>query len=517
MLSKKSDDMLRASDAPAWSAFLRANWMLPLALLLLWPVGWFVHDSGQVDLYFQRIIMLIGVNVILAVSLQLINGISGQFSLGHAGFMAVGAYLAAYPMKARSAYMTDPANIVVFFVSLGVVMTIAGAVLFGVFYLMGRSGKIRPSLPSILLVLFATWFLWDVARAAKLDVTPAYLVWSKLIAGLTELFVTLNTSMTGPAAKLSASLPEALQGPLCFLAALMGGGCCAAVAGLLIGLPTLRLRGDYLAIATLGFGEIIRVVITNTPALGAATGMTGIPTYTSFGWLYGAVIVTIVCVWRLARSAKGRNLAAIREDEIAAAAVGINATYHKVLAFVVGAFFAGVAGGLFASHSAYINPAEFGFLRSVEIVVMVTLGGLGSISGAVVTAAVLTLLPEILRDPPSAWPWGVIIGLAIAGVMFYRNRRRGIIALLVVAALCIAWEIIRWLAEKYGVKLADFRMIIYSSLLIAMMLLRPQGLLGNRELWPPTVWWYLILGKRRREGLPLHEPGASPTVEHKTE
>lgn len=514
MLSKKSDDIPKPPVAQSWSSFLRANWTLPLAFLCLLPLSWVVHDSDRIDSYYQRIIMLIGVNVILAVSLQLINGISGQFSLGHAGFMAVGAFLGGYALKVRSGYMSDPGNVAVFFLSLGVLVALAGGVMLVLFYLMSRSAKIAPVMPSVLLVLFATWFLWDTARAAKLDVTPGYLIWTKLITGLSKLFLSLNESLTGPAASLSAWMPEALQAPLCFLLALLGAGCCAAVAGLLVGLPTLRLRGDYLAIATLGFGEIIRVAIINTKALGGATGMGGIPPYTRFGWMYGAVLVTIVVVWRLARSPRGRNLAAVREDEIAASAVGIDATYHRVLAFVVGAFFAGVAGMLFAAHSTYVHPMEFGFLRSVEVVVMVTLGGLGSITGAIVTAAVLTLLPEVLREPPSAWPWGVIVGVVIAAFMFHRNRRRGLITLGVVIGLCIAWEIIRGLARHYDVRLAEFRMIIYSALLIAMMLLRPQGLLGNRELWPPTVWWRMIVGERaRRRGFPVSEPGESPTVE----
>ena len=529
-MSRKSDDHLppapvTATTAPAtgsaFGEFLRANWSIPVALLALWPINWVLHDSGQVDAYVLRIILLIGINIVLAVSLQLINGISGQFSLGHAGFMAVGAYLAAYPMAERSAGMTDPANVVVFYVSLGVVLGVAGGVLFAIFYAMGRSGRLHSALPSVLLLAFAGWFLWDVARAGNVvdGPLPGYLVWSRSMDGLTHLFGQLNAWMTGPAARLSAALPGSVQQTLCFLFALIGGGACAAVAGLVVGLPTLRLRGDYLAIATLGFAEIIRVVIFNTPALGGATGLTAIPSYSNFAWIYGAAIVTIVCIWRLARSAKGRNLAAVREDEIAANAVGIDTTYHKVLAFVVGAFFAGVAGGLLGSLNSYLNPSQFGFLQSVEIVVMVTLGGLGSISGAVFTAAMLTLLPEVLRDPPSAWPWLVIIAVAVSAVTFAFDRRRGLITLAWFAAACIAWEAIRWLADRYRIQLSDFRMIIYSLALIGMMLLRPQGLLGNRELWPPTALWRRLRGGGGAEprGFEVHEAGRPPTVEPRRE
>ncbi len=238
----------------------------------------------------------------------------------------------------------------------------------------------------------------------------------------------LNASLP-VAASVSNALPGAIRPTLSFLIVLTGGGLCAAIAGLVVGLPTLRLRGDYLAIATLGLAEIIRVVITNSGPLGRATGFSGIPRLANFAWLYGGVIVTALVVWRIARSAKGRSITAVREDEIAAAAVGIDATRHKVLAFVVGAFLAGVAGGMFAHFNTYLNPQEFGFLRSVEIVVMVTLGGLASISGAMVTAIILTMLPELLRG------------------------------------------------------FAEWRMIVYAMLLIGMMLLRPEGIMGGRELW----------------------------------
>jgi branched-chain amino acid transport system permease protein len=191
------------------------------------------------------------------------------------------------------------------------------------------------------------------------------------------------------------------------------------------------LRGDYLAIATLGFGEIIRIAIQNSKPLGGALGLDSIPRYTNFTWLYIAVILTIVVIWRVAYSPKGRAIMAVREDEIAASSIGINTTSYKVTAFTIGAFFAGLAGALYAMHESSITPSSFGIIKSIEPVVMVTLGGLGSISGAILAAIVLTLLPEVLR---SVSP--------------------------------------------------DERMVIYSLLLVIMMILRPQGLLGGQELWP---------------------------------
>jgi branched-chain amino acid transport system permease protein len=405
---------------------LKANAPLPLVLLALVPLGWLV-ESRAFGPYNARIVMLVGFNVILAIGLQLINGFSGQFSLGHAGFMAVGAYLAAYPAITYSNNFKDPAAVVLYDGSLGVTLAVVGGLLYGLFWLIRVTRKLHPLLPAMLLMSALGWALADVAIASRYEVTPPYLPWSRAASGVAVAFDWVTSHGVGPAARLSALLPELLRGPACFLVLVAGGGAFAAATGLVVGLPTLRLRGDYLAIATLGMAEIIRIVIRNSAPLGGALGLTLIPRYTNFAWLYAAVVVSVVVVWRLAYSAWGRAIQAVREDEIAAAAIGINPTKQKVSAFVAGAFFGGVAGALFALHERSITPDYFGMQKSIEIVVIVTLGGLGSISGAILAAIILTLLPEALRP------------------------------------------------------IADYRMVIYSLLLIVMMLLRPQGLLGGRE------------------------------------
>jgi branched-chain amino acid transport system permease protein len=216
----------------------------------------------------------------------------------------------------------------------------------------------------------------------------------------------------------------------------LAGGVLAAVAGYLVGLPSLRLRGDYLAIVTLGFGEIIRVLILNIEKIGGARGFSGIPHWSNFFWVYFFAGITILISWRLVRSSVGRAFLAVREDPIAAEAMGVDTTKYKVKAFVIGSFWAGVAGGLFAHYQMYLNPTAFTFLRSFEIVVMVVLGGLGSISGSIIAAVVLTILPE---------------GLRMAKGVLHTDK--------------------------------DPRMVIYSVTLIVLMLTRPQGLLGRRELW----------------------------------
>jgi branched-chain amino acid transport system permease protein len=270
--------------------------------------------------YYLSVAIDVGIAIILAVSLNLINGHTGQFSLGHAGFMAVGGYTSA-------------------------MLTIA------------LQKSLGPS-------------------------------------GLTWLF----------------------------LPALVAGGLVAAVVGVAVGIPSLRLKGDYLAIVTLGFGEIIRVIFQNMEMAGAASGLSGIPKLTGFAWTFGLAAVTVYVVGCLVNSTYGRGFLAVHDDEVAAGSTGLNPTRYKVTAFVVGAFFAGVAGGLYAHHKTFLSPTGFDFMKSFEVVVMVILGGMGRTAGVIVAAVLLTILPEVLRP------------------------------------------------------VAEYRMIIYALLIIALMLARPQGL-----------------------------------------
>ena len=310
--------------------------------------------------FLVYIASIVGVNIILAVSLNIVNGMTGQFSIGHAGFMAVGAYIA------------------------------------GKFSLQLR----------------------DVAISA---------------------------------------LPIALSDQVLLVAALLIGGSCAALCGFIVGLPSLRLKGDYLAIVTLGFGEIIRVIVQNTEAFGRALGLSGIPQRASFFMVYFWVFLTVVVARRIAASTHGRSLWAIREDEVAAESMGVNTTGYKVRSFVISAFFAGVAGGLFAHFVPIINPGSFTFVKSIEVVVMVVAGGLGSTTGAILAAIVLTLLPEAMRTA----------FIALSGGQ-----------------------------ASLAQKVDQIRMPIYGILLVLLMLLRPQGLFGNREIWDVLPRWFA----RRRKG-----------------
>jgi len=255
--------------------------------------------------YLCMIVIYCGINIILGTSLNIINGLTGQFSMGHAGFMAVGAYASA----ACSYYYLSP-----------------------------------------------------------------------LLNSLsTSSFITLL-----------------VQQFFLVIALIVGGGA-AALFGYLVGLPSLKLRGDYLGIVTLGFGEIIRVTILNMDSLGGARGFTGIPAWSNFFWIYFFVVAVVMTSFRLMRSYHGRALLSIREDEIAAASIGISTTRTKVTAFVIGAFIAGVGGGLFAHSFTYLHTNTFSVMKSIEYVVMVVLGGMGNIFGVLLAAALLTILPELLR------------------------------------------------------------------------------------------------------------------------
>jgi len=328
----------------------RALYSVGLIAVLL-GLNWFI--SNQIDSYYISIILHAGIYVILAVSLNLVNGFTGQFSLGQAGFYGIGAYAAA----ALTTY-----------------------------------GQIT---------IFRHWFNDD---------------------GSTSWWL----------------------GSVLLLIAMLFGGLFAAIAGVIVGLPSLKLRGDYLAIVTLGFNQIIIVVLNNIDKLGASRGFStiypdglnpiSIPPLSNFFWVYLAAAVVIIVSINIRYSVHGLAFMAIREDEVAAEAMGIPTTKYKITAFVMSAFFAGVAGALFAHTECLITPSEFNFITSVNIVVMVVLGGLGSVSGTAIGAILLTILPELLRGG-----------------------------------------------------FAQYRLVVYAALLILLMLVRPKGIFGHEEM---SVEWF---------------------------
>lgn len=412
------------------------------------------YVKPQLQPYSAKLILDIGINIALAVSLTIVNGFTGQFSMGHAGFMAVGGYAA------------------------GIVTYYGSMRLFG-----------SP----------------DAAGGA----------------------------LSGMPIRAPQDLPWFTRGDTLFFFSLIIGGIVAALLGLVVGLPSLRLRGDYLAIVTLGFGEIVRVMITRTgPVLtpmrlnvpsnplngqmvlnlsqgqslpnyvsvnevpfgsaisgtGGALGFSGLPTYTSLFWVYLVAGITVLIAYRLKLSTFGRAFLSIREDEIASEAMGVNTTRYKVWAFVISAFFAGVAGGLFAhTLGVGLTPQAAGFQKSFDIIIMVVLGGLGSISGAAFAALFVTLLPEYLRDPPPVWPAGLAILVAVVIVQSITGRWR-LKPLLAVAGATLVVEAALRLCVRYGIDVSNYRMIIFALGLILIMIFRPQGLLGVKEIWDKSLW-----------------------------
>ena len=305
-------------------------------LLALWAVLSTLIGNGTITRYWTGILIMVGINIILATSLNIATGYLGQLPLGHAGFMAVGAYAGGIFMKA----------------------------------------------------------------------TP-----------MAELLKAGDTAATIPY----------------ILAALLISAVVAGIFGIIIGIPALRLRGDYLAIITLGFGEIIRVILTNIDSvLGfkftyGAAGLKRIPKFSEFDLVFICVVLSCTLIHMLMKSRHGRAVLSIRENEIAAESVGIPTTYYKTLAFVFSAMLAGIAGCLYAGYLGSLYPATFKFMKSIEILVMVVLGGMGSMLGSVLSATVLTVLPEALRQ------------------------------------------------------FEDLRMVLYSLVLVLMMIFRPVGLLGSYD------------------------------------
>ena len=299
--------------------YSRTNMVWAVLILFIFSLIQVLISMGIINSYYESTLFTICINMILAVSLNLIVGICGQFSLGHAGFMAIGAYSAGIVTRMMPNYGGMAIGILVGFVI-------------------------------------------------------------------------------------------------------------SSIAALIVSIPTLRLRGDYLAIVTLGFSEIIRICIQNMKITNGAAGLTGIPKLTTWPILFAAVVISVIVCTNFVRSAPGRAARAINDDEIAAEAMGVNTTKYKVIAFVVGAILASLAGSLFANYFYVLNPNQFTFNKSIDILVMVVFGGMGSMSASVLAAIVIGILNMYLQQ------------------------------------------------------FTDLRMIIYGAALVLMMIFRPQGILGSWEL-----------------------------------
>jgi len=351
----------------AMSSLASSLWPIVIGLVIAWFLQQIV--APVIGPFKAKLLLDIGIAIVAAGSLNIVNGFGGQFSIGHAGFMMIGGYAAAW------------------------------------------------------LTYYGSIQLWGSAD-----------VHGELFGG----------------------------GDMLFLGACVLAGVVAAAAGFIVGMPSLRLRGDYLAIVTLGFGEIVRVLIQRTSdqldvegaqkaglgstigKLGGSLGFDGVPPNTRLFYVSAFVAILLVAAYRLKISSKGRALLAVRENEIAAEAIGVNTSRVKVTAFVMAAFFAGIGGALFAHElGTALNARELGFQKSIDLVIIVVIGGMGSITGVVLAASILTIMPELFRS------------------------------------------------------FADYRMPVYALALIVVMIVRPQGLFGIRELWELASWKRLTARLRK--------------------
>lgn len=343
---------------------LSKNIKLNILLLLILTVLIIIAQKN-LDEYKLRILNLCAIYTILGLSLNLINGFTGLFSLGHAGFMAIGAY--------TTALLTMP-----------------------------------------IVIKEKNFFMAPLISPLDKIVWP-------------------------------------------FLPSLLLGGALAAIVAFLIGAPVLRLKGDYLAIATLGFSEIIRVIFTNTQRLtNGALGLKDIPSKTNLYWSFGIAILTLIIIVSLINSSYGRALKAIREDEIAAENMGINLFKHKILAFTMGAFFAGIGGGLLGNLIGTIDPLMFRFFLTYNILLIIVLGGMGSITGTIISSFIITISMEVLRFLDERINLGFVTIKGVPGL----------------------------------------RMVIFSLLLMVVILFFRNGLLGTRELT-----WEVVLKRFSRKPL----------------
>ena len=305
----------RAQWAARWEALMAKRWIMPALVVVGLALSFLIPQFDLVDEYVQLIMMYVGINIILTISLNLINGYMGEFSVGHAGFMAVGAYIAA------------------------------------------------------LLT--------------------------------TQVF------------------PGDLVGWL-FPITVLAGGCGAALVGLLVAFPSFKTRGDYLAIVTLAFNMIVKSVIENIDAIGGPRGIPGIDKLTNLPWTFFWTVLAVWVIRNFIYSNYGRGVLSIREDEIASDLMSVNTRQVKLLAFVLSSFFAGIAGALFAHSLQFISPRVFDIIKSTDVLIMVYLGGIGSIGGSILGATIYTVLLEVLR-PLQVWRF-VLMPLMLVFLMLYRPR-----------------------------------------------------------------------------------------------
>lgn len=389
--------------------FNRGTVTFLLGCLIVFAVFQYLFSAGILNDFWYTLVRIGAVMAIVSIGLNLIYGFNGQFSLGQWGFYAIGAYAAA-DITYRWTQLHDTSGLMV--VLLAVAFS-GGAIL-----LLGRY----------------------LNRVRGLDAMSAFAIYLFFVVLAVLLGVWIARPLIAPTTAALLSLPEAAAGQIVFFLAVILGGLVAAEVSFLFGLPILTLGSDYFGIATLGFTIIIKVLLDNTDTMFGLTemkgarGMVGIPKDTTWFWVFLFLFVVVVVTRNILQSSTGRAIVSVREDETAAKAMGINVGGMKTLTFVIGSLFAGLAGGLYAHINGFLHPSNFNFIRSFDPMIIIVLGGLGSITGTVV----------------ASFAWALVL--------------EGFLRIL--------------LPEGFE----TWRFVVYPLILLVMMLLRPKGLLGTYEI-----------------------------------
>jgi branched-chain amino acid transport system permease protein len=387
----------------------RGTWGFWGVAILIFIVGQLLISTGAINDFWKTIILIGGVMAIVSLGLNLIYGFSGQFSLGQWGFYALGAYVAA-DITYRWYQLHNASGLVVVFM----VVTLIGLCYLGI-------GRLSARLHGIdTLSAFALYLAGTIVAA---------------VAG-----VAIGQVLIDPVTALLTALPPDLAMQIVFLISVLLAGVFAAEVSYLFGLPVLALASDYFGIATLGFTIIVKVLLDNSDTLlgfeemKGARGMVGIPKTTTWFWVFLFLMITLVVLRNLLHSSHGRAVVSVREDEIAAKAMGINIVSQKTLSFVLGSLFAGIGGALYAHINGFLHPNTFNFIQSFNPMIIVVLGGLGSLTGTVF----------------GAFAWALILEGVLRVVL------------------------------PQGFE--TWRFVVYPLLLIVMMLLRPAGIFGTFEV-----------------------------------
>jgi branched-chain amino acid transport system permease protein len=393
--------MLKRLRKPSVAFFAGAFVIFVVVQLLL--------SLGLLNNFWRGIIFWGAAITMVALGLNLIYGFNGQFSLGQYGFYAIGAYTAA-DVTWRWTH-DDPS---------GLVVVLFGSLLaLGLYILVGR-------------------FLQGYYRVNVMTDFTFYLLATVLAFWITVRFI--SPVLSPVVGSVLGALPEAITQSIVFFVALLGGAATAGIASFIFGIPVLELGSDYFGIATLGFTIIVKVLLDNTdtilpfPEMKGARGMIGIPQWTTWPWVFFSLMLIVIVMRNLLHSSTGRSIVSVREDERAAELVGIDVASSKVLAFVIGSVFAGLAGGIRAHDLAFLHPGSFNFIQSFNPLIIVVFGGLGSMTGTLITGFLWILLLE------------------------------GLLRL--------------YLPSGFE----TWRFVVYPLVLLVMMLLRPEGLMGRHEM-----------------------------------